>query len=250
MGQYELGLVSVSFRKNTPEEILSKMQKTGLTCIEWGSDIHAPKDDKDQLLHLKHLQEKYRITCSSYGTYFRLGKDPIEELFSYITAARLLGTSVLRLWCGNKNSEDYSEEERAELMDACKEAAKIAQKEQVIFCMECHGNTYTNTKESALELIKTVNSPFFRMYWQPDQFRSEEENLSSAELLSAYTQNIHVFHWKEYDRYPLKDSIPAWKSYINCFQNKHTLLLEFMPDDQLDSLEEEAKALAIIAGQK
>ena len=40
--QYSLGLVSVSFRKNTPKEILEAVKEAGLSCIEWGSDAHAP----------------------------------------------------------------------------------------------------------------------------------------------------------------------------------------------------------------
>ena len=35
---YNLGLVSVSFRKHTPEEILSSVRDAGLTYIEWGSE--------------------------------------------------------------------------------------------------------------------------------------------------------------------------------------------------------------------
>ena len=38
----KLGLVSVSFRGHTPREILEEMKKVGLSCIEWGSDVHAP----------------------------------------------------------------------------------------------------------------------------------------------------------------------------------------------------------------
>ena len=69
--EYNLGLVSVSFRKITPEEILSAVRDAGLSCIEWGSDVHAPCKDTERLYGLVELQKKYGITCSSYGTYFR-----------------------------------------------------------------------------------------------------------------------------------------------------------------------------------
>ena len=127
MQQYHLGLVSVSFRSHTPEEILKAMKHTALQCIEWGSDVHAPCDDLSRLENLAKLQAEYGITCCSYGTYFRLGTTPITELPQYIRAAKILGTDILRLWCGNKNSEEYTETEKEQLFSDCKAAAALAE---------------------------------------------------------------------------------------------------------------------------
>ena len=135
---YELGLVSISFRKNSPEEILQAMQEAGLTCIEWGSDVHAPQNDEAQLRKVAALQKRYGITCCAYGTYFHLGETPMEELPAYIAAAKILGTNILRLWCGTKNSEEYAPEEEEQLYKLCREAAKVAEEAGVVLCMECH----------------------------------------------------------------------------------------------------------------
>lgn len=245
--QYHLGLVSISFRAHTPEELLQAVKEAGLTCIEWGSDVHAPKDDLENLENLVKLQASYGITCSSYGSYFKVGRDPLEELPDYIKAAKILGTDIIRLWCGGKNSEDYTEEEKEALFETCRQAAKIAEAEGVIFCMECHNNTYTNRKEGALELMKAVDSPAFRMYWQPNQFRTQEENIAYAELLSEYITHLHVFHWEGHERFPLRDGVEKWLPYLEKLEGDRALLLEFMPDDKLTSLGEEAKALAEIA---
>ncbi len=239
-----LGLVSVSFRNRTPREILTAMKECGLTHIEWGSDVHCPPGKAEEIAL---LQKEYGIVCSSYGTYFYLGSNPISELHSYIEAAKALGTNVLRLWCGNKNSQDYSESEKAELFSECKKAAELAEESGVILCMECHIRSYTNKKESALELMKAIDSPSFRMYWQPNQFRTEEENIAYASLLSLYTVNIHVFNWKETKMYPLNDAKDIWKKYLSCFDDDKTLLLEFMPDGRLETLKTEAEALKEIA---
>ena len=101
--KYNPGLVSVSFRDRAPEEILKEMTCAGLTHIEWGSDVHAPCADTARLREIADLQAAYGITCSSYGTYFRLGKTPLSELCAYIAAAKILGTDTLRLWCGTKS---------------------------------------------------------------------------------------------------------------------------------------------------
>ena len=52
MSDYTLGLVSISFRKHTPEEIIQAVKAAGLSCIEWGSDVHAPPHDKRSLCAL------------------------------------------------------------------------------------------------------------------------------------------------------------------------------------------------------
>lgn len=250
MADNKLGLVSVSFRKHTPERILSAMKEAGLSYIEWGSDIHAPKDDTQRLHEIAELQRKYDIACCSYGTYFRLGETPVDELYGYIKAAGILGTDILRLWCGNKNSEEYSSSERNCLFRECIKAAELALKNGVKLCMECHNGTFTNTKESALELMHTVNSNSFRMYWQPNQYRTEEENLQYAGALSEYTENIHVFNWQSDTRFPLKNGTNIWKIYLKKFSDKIALLLEFMPDDNINSLISESQALRIIAEEE
>ena len=112
--RYDLGLVSVSFRKNSPEEILNAASAAGLSFIEWGSDVHAPCHDTERLKEIAALQKEYGIVCSSYGTYFRLGETRIEELETYIQAAKILGTDLLRLWCGVKSGKDMTKEEREE----------------------------------------------------------------------------------------------------------------------------------------
>ena len=78
--QHTTGLVSVSFRAKEPREILRAMQGAGLAQIEWGSDIHAPCHDLARIDELVALQREFGITCSSYGTYCRLGQTPIAEL--------------------------------------------------------------------------------------------------------------------------------------------------------------------------
>lgn len=238
--KHNLGLVSVSFRDRTPQQILAAMKACGLTCIEWGSDVHCPPQKAEEIAA---LTKAYGISCCAYGTYFRLGVTPMEQLPAYIAAAKSLNTNILRLWCGDRNSEEYTEDEKAVLFAQCRQAAELAGHSGVVLCMECHNQTYTNRKEAALELMQAIGSPNFRMYWQPNQYQPREENLAYAKLLSPYTDHIHVFNWQGKEKYPLRDGIPNWKTYLSCFEGKRTLLLEFMPDGKLESLEREAAAL-------
>ena len=244
---FKLGLCSISFREHTPEEILQAMQKAGLTEIEWGSDVHVSTADPKAIEAICRLQTKYQINCCSYGSYFRIGRDDPAQLQAYIATAKQLGTDVLRLWCGTKNSDLYTEEEKTQLFSQCRQVAKLAEEAGVTVCMERHGRSYTNRGAAAYELMQAVNSPHFKMYWQPNQARDLEENLVSAQLLAPYTVNIHVFNWTKTEKFPLSQGKETWKHYLSYFAADKTLLLEFMPDDQLTSLETEAAALKEIA---
>lgn len=233
---FEPGLVSVSFRSETPERILQEMVAVELKYIEWGSDVHAPCDDLDRLYEIATLQEKYGITCCSYGTYFRLCITPIEELPKYIQAAKILGTDILRLWVGTKSPWMWTEEEKQTLFDQSRQAAKIAEEAGVTLCMECHRNTYTETKEAARELMEEVNSPAFIMYWQPHSTNTQEENIEYTRMLREYTTHIHTFYWKGSEKYSLAAGIEEWRTYLREFSGNHKALLEFMPDGKIESL--------------
>ena len=241
------GLVSVSFRSKTPKEIVSAMQKCGLSYIEWGSDVHAPQTDKARLEEIRKLCTESGICVSSYGTYFKIGANKTAELEEYIKAAKLLGTNILRLWCGTKGYAEYSPEEFKSLICECSKIAQAAEKNGVKVCMECHNNTVTDCAEGALALMRGVNSESFGMYWQPNQYKTEEENLNYARIIAPYTEIIHVFNWSGEEKYPLKGAEEIWKKYLACFADDIPLLLEFMPDGKIESLETEARALLGIA---
>ncbi len=245
---YTLGLVSISFRKHSPLEIVKAVKDAGLSCIEWGSDVHAPANAPDKVREIAALQAEYGISCSSYGTYFRLTVTPMEKLQAHIEAAKILGTDILRLWCGPTKSGAYlTEEEKEDLFKACHEAERIAAANDVTLCMECHQNTFTERVEDTLVLMKEMYSPHFRMYWQP-LYHDPAKNIASARAIAPYSSHLHVYNWNDHGRSPLAEATEDWRSYIREFTTPRTLLLEFMPDDRLETLATEAAALKNIVG--
>ncbi len=239
----EIGLVSISFREHSPEKILNAMSESGLRLIEWGSDVHAPCNDFEKLKSISELQKERNIACSSYGTYFRISENSCDEIFEYIKAAKILGTDILRLWCASKSYALLTDKEKEKILSDCIELSKIAEKEGIILCLEFHPNTYTDDAEATLSLIKQVNSKNFRTYWQPNQFKSFEENTESAALLADYTKIVHIFNWDEKNRYPLAQGSKKLSAYLKHFKNGQVVLLEFMPDNRIESLAREVKAL-------
>lgn len=109
--------------------------------------------------------------------------------------------------------------------------------------MECHKGTFTERAEDTERLIRSVNSPHFRMYWQPFQWLTPEESLAVARAVSPYAEHIHVFNWQGKLRFPLSEALEVWRTYLTVFSPPRTLLLEFMPDDAIETLPTEAEAL-------
>lgn len=241
-----VGLVSISFRSLSPKELVDSCRASGLSHIEWGSDVHVKANDKETLSAVLTLQKESGIICSSYGTYFKLGVHDTNELPSYVETAKALGTSILRIWGGDKDFAKMSEADRAHFLSEGKKAAAIAEKYGVTLCLECHNGTVTDCLDGAKFIIGGVDSPAFQMYWQPNQYKSIEENLAYAEWAAPYTKVIHVFNWQENLRFPLGEAIELWKRYLSCFDGSQSLLLEFMPNNKIEELQEEAKALFAI----
>lgn len=240
---FDLGLVSVSFRSLEPKQIAELCRECGLSYIEWGSDVHAPCADSARINEIIELQTDCGIKCSSYGTYFRIGVNESSELYGYIEVAKKLSTDILRLWCGDKNYTEMTTDEREYIIAESKKAAKIAEECGVTLCMECHNKTFTNCLDGAIELMQAVDSPCFRMYWQPNQFRTLDENLEYAEKIAKYVKVIHVFNWEGKNKYPLCDAIDIWRKYLSFFDGSQKLLIEFMPDGKPESLAAETAAL-------
>ncbi len=237
------GLVSVSFRSCSAKEILQACAACGITSIEWGSDVHAPANDILGLRQLAKAQSEAGICCCSYGTYFRVGQNSAEELLPYIEAAKILGTEVLRIWCGTNASAKYTDKEKKALLDDCRTLAGIAEEKGVLLCTEFHRGTFTDTAESVEELCRFVSSPYLRTYWQPNQFCSVEENLAAAKQVAPLTRHIHVFNWEGEAKYPLAEAKQTWKNYLSCFSGEPTALLEFMPDGKIETLRGEHETL-------
>ncbi len=242
------GLVSVSFRQNTPDEILRACKACALDAVEWGSDVHAPANDPTRLRDIANRQAAMDIRCSSYGTYFRIGTHRPQDIHPYIRAAEILGTRTLRVWCGDRASSAYDSAARTAILEDCRALAHIAEEADVVLCTEFHHGTLTDRADSVLWLTSALGSSHFKTYWQPNQFMTAQENLASAQALGPITENIHVFNWAGSAKYPLAEGQALWLDYMAAFSQDGYALLEFMPDGRIESLPAEAAALQAILG--
>ena len=245
-----LGLVSVTYRKLSPAEIVARAVCAGLSCIEWGSDIHVPQTDPANASLVGEMTREAGLTVSSYGSYYRLGAG--QDFIPYLEAACVLGAPVIRIWAGTRGSEQTDDATRAAWAAEAKTVCRMAAERGITVAFEYHHGTLTDTADSAVSLVKAIDEPNCRLYWQPEFAKSQELLLADLDKVAPWVDLGHVFTWNpDHSRRPLIDGTEVWREYLTRIPDwsEKPLLLEFVPGDAPDLLAREAEALRnIVSG--
>lgn len=237
------GIVSISFRKFSPEEILAAAKNAGLDAVEWGGDVHSPHGNLEVAEKIRKLTEEHGLYTSEYGSYYAIGQSEPGLFTEAVKSATALGTKTIRVWPGmNKSSDTFSNEEYekyvADARRICDEAPDFT------IALECHPNSLTDEYHTALAFLSDVGRDNLKMMWQPNQYRPLSYNLDAIKALLPYIVAVHVFSWKRKERLPLAAGEDAWREYIKLLSaNDLHYMLEFMHDGKLETLEETAKTL-------
>ena len=239
---FHTGLVSISFRGNTPEELIQAAKETGITAIEWGSDVHVPAGDVACAKKVKAWCDEAGIALPEYGSYYFLGEEP-ESFAGVLACARALGTSRIRIWGGKKSSDTLRTAEYAALVEDAQRICDMAP--DMMVCLECHKNSVTDEYHTTLRFLQDVGRKNLKMFWQPNQFRDLSYNLDALRALLPYVESVHVFSWDREQKFPLADMQEDWLQYLEILKNAgvENYMLEFMHDNALESLAETAKTL-------
>ena len=238
-----VGLVSVSFRGKTPEEIVGACKAASLSVIEWGGDVHVPHGDEETARKVRDITEKEGLCVAEYGSYYHVGGGD-EDLFEKVLrSANALCTDCIRVWPGkNIPSAEYP---KGDYDDAVRDARRIAtMAKNKMIALECHPYSLTDDAAAAMRFLEDVGCENVKMFWQPNQYRSEEYNVRAVKILLPYIVSVHTFAWSETERFPLAHGEKAWRKYLDVLSARPlSYLLEFMPDDRIESLPEEARTL-------
>ncbi len=237
------GLCSVSFRKHSVEQIVSLAVNNGLEAIEWGADVHASPSDLENVAKIRDLCAKNGILIPSYGSYFRC--DKVEEFERISLAASALGAFTIRVWVGSKDSEQVTEQEFDRLVDVARSCAAIAAKRGQTIAFEHHFGTFCNNANSTLALLKAIDRPNVKTYWQTAYWRKKDRFDKDKEAIAAlkeYIVGVHVYHWIGFDRFPLQEGEDEWKAFLPLI-GVNNYFLEFVKDDDEANLAQDAATL-------
>lgn len=237
------GIVSISFRDHSPEQILIAASEAGLDAVEWGGDVHVPHGDLETARLVRELSAAFDTEIAEYGSYYAIGKSDPSLFEDILNTARDLGTNVIRVWAHQgKASDSFDEEE----YQACVADAKriCAMAGDITVALECHPNTLTDEYHTELKFIRDVGCDNLKTFWQPNQHRPVDYNLDSIRALLPYIVSVHVYSWRRKERLPLAALESDWLQYVELLSAKDlNYMLEFMHDGNIETLKETAATL-------
>jgi sugar phosphate isomerase/epimerase len=240
------GLVSVTFRKLSPSEIVNLCLQAKLEGIEWGGDIHVPAGDLQCAKETRQLTLEHGLNVAAYGSYYRLGTQtsPFE---SVLETAQALGAPTIRVWAGTVGSEAASGAYWENVLQESQHIADLSATVGISISYEFHPQTLTDTIESTLQLLETINHPNILTLWQPPISNTCADNIQGLVKLLPWLGNVHVFHWfPEYERCPLSQGTEDWATYLSIIasdERERFLMLEFVKDDSIQAFLEDAQTL-------
>lgn len=240
----ELGLTSVTFRNLTYQEILHYCQECGLTCIEWGSDIHVPQTD---FLHAEIVREASRssgIQISSYGSYYSLctHENWREAFLPFLKTAVALNAPVIRIWSGSKCASEASREYYCRAVRETQELCDMASDYHIAIAFEYHDGTLSDTGDNALKIAEEIGRKNFGLYFQYDSHVTFDENINSLNKMLPFLKMIHVAY-NDVERNALfldeGEGIELWTRIVRALrrdQSEVCLLFEFLKETSMAGL--------------
>ncbi len=253
MSKLYTGLVSVSFRNKDVEEVVRLAKDAGLSCIEWGGDVHVPPKDREAAKKAAALSEKAGLFVSTYGSYFRLGKSHPGEFTDIAENARLLNAPTVRIWAYDKKRSECPDAEYRRVVEEGKKVFEIAARYGLRVHFEYHRQSLTETLHDAQRLFEDIAAANLSQHWQPNPELSFGENLTALSALGNIDVT-HVFAWT-YDkgnvRHPLSSQKSEWTSYLAAMRKNspetQVAALEFFTDDSEKQFFEDAACLREMA---
>ena len=237
------GLVSITFRQHSPEQIVEMCVKNHLQVIEWGGDVHVPHGDLEKAAQVGRLTREHGLDVAAYGSYYRLAASPADGLHfpAVLASAVALKTKAIRVWAGNRGSADADSGWRNAVIQDALRCANLAAEKGITLCYEFHGGTLTDTLESTCDLLDATEHPFIKTLWQPPHGRPLDECLAGLRTLAPRLHHIHGFHWwpDSSHRLPLRDGKDRWTAYVaelRFLGLNPNILLEFVAGDSPETL--------------
>lgn len=242
------GLVSITFRKLSPGQIITLAVQAGLEGIEWGGDIHVPHGDLARAREVGRLTRDAGLRVAAYGSYYHVGcETPEGPSFERVlaTAAELQAPSI-RVWAGDRGSLEADGAWWKHVVEESHRISALAKEAGITLSFEYHGNTLTDTGKSARRLMRAISRDNVSSYWQPPVGLEIAQQIEGLVQITPWLGNIHVFWWKMHDRLPLSDGIDAWRQYMDVIrqvEGERFCMLEFVRGDDPGQILADAAAL-------
>lgn len=241
----QTGLVSITFRKLLPAEIVALVVKSGLKGIEWGGDLHVPHGDVKRAAEVGKMTREAGLVVSAYGSYY--GEYDGLVFDRVLDSAVALGAPLIRIWAGRKSSAAAAPEDWERIIEDTRRiaAAVVATGRSIAF--EFHDGTLNDTPESSARLLRSIGHPAVFTYWQPPVGMGFDDCMQELKSVRAHLRRVHVFHWEsDGTRQPLRLGANRWISYLRLLRRAGADVyasIEFVRADSPQAFLEDARTL-------
>lgn len=235
---FEPALCSVTFRKLAADEIVALAVEARLAAVEWAGDAHVSPGDLPAARAVARWCDNAGLEAS-YGSYVAPPTDDFAAFKSALETAVALGASNIRIWPGTRerDSSDYSAEERRHAAEAIRNMGAEAAQHGVTVSLEYHPQSLTDETRSAQRLMEAVGHPNVYLYWQPRPGLPLEEALAEIAQVGQHISHVHVFAWdRKRNRFALATAAGYWKTVLAAmpqsrWRGRRFAMLEFVAGD-------------------
>lgn len=243
------GLVSVTLRQHSVDEIVGLAVESGLQALHWGGDVHVPVGDHAAARWAATRCSRESLEIEGYGSYYAAGGSDPDTFPDVLDTALALGAPRIRVWAGRTPSAEASSADRTVVADDLRRCADVAGNRDITVVLEYHPGTLTDELSSALRLFEQVEHEALAAYWQPGADPSLRESRDEVVSLLPELTGAHVFAWGPggyTDRLALAEREQLWRTVLDEMRadsRRRHALLEFVQHDAPRNLRRDAKTL-------
>lgn len=243
------GLVSVTLRQHSVDEIVGLAAESGLQALHWGADVHVPVGDHAAARRAATRCSREGVEIEGYGSYYFAGSSDPDTFAEVLDTALALGAPRIRVWAGGAASAEASPDYRTAVADDLRRCADAAGNRDIKVVLEYHPRTLTDELSSALRLLEQIDHEALESYWQPGANPDVRDSRDEVVGLLPQLAGAHLFSWGPggyTDRLTLAEHAELWRTVLDEMRadgNRRHALLEFVQDDAPRNLRRDAKTL-------
>ena len=180
-----VGLCTISNKEWPIEDVIDLAADLGFDGIEvWGEEPHVGDRSSERMESIRSDCADAGLEIPVYGSYLRPGTDGYEaEWETELDAAETLGADLIRIWAGDVEFGDHTEEEWSAVVEDLTHLTERADERGIGVTVEKHAGTLTNRAAGARALIEDVGAENCGINWQPSWDLTAGEILADLEAL-------------------------------------------------------------------
>lgn len=269
------GICSLTLKTLPPEALIRFAADSGLRAIEWWAAGHVPPGEVALAERVGEATRRASLQVSTYGSYYRAGVSEQAGMpfASVLDSAIALGAPSIRVWAGDKNPDQATDEDWTRVVADTLRIADLAAARGLAITFEFHGGTLTHTHTSARRLAGLIPHPGVHFSWQPPHGYDADHCAASLASLLDRLNTLHVFHWtlgarekslcnegqrppgenNPLHRHPLSTGADRWTTYLDIARRTgrdHFALLEFTEGDTPEQARADAATLVELCARQ